>query len=304
MALLYVFIGLVIAATAFRVRARRGATLFWGLIALVFLAGDWMPEELVGAIVLVLAVLAGMGAVGRATHDSADTAEPVAAIGDRVFWPVLAIPLVTVVAVLTGKVFTQPPNALLDAQQLALLSLAMACAIALAFALHLTRARPQLAFAAGADLLDAIGWAAVLPLTLAMLGTVFAKAHVGDAVASLMAQAVPIDSRFACVLAFAFAMLALTAVMGNAFAAFPVVMGGIGLPLLVARHGANPAVLGAIGMLTGYCGTLLTPMAANYNIVPVALLELRDDWAVIKAQAPTGVALFGVNVVLLNLLAF
>jgi uncharacterized membrane protein len=57
-------------------------------------------------------------------------------------------------------------------------------------------------------------------------------------------------------------------------------------------------------MLTGYCGTLLTPMAANFNIVPVALLELRDDWAVIKAQAPTGVALFGVNVVLLYFLAF
>jgi uncharacterized membrane protein len=212
--------------------------------------------------------------------------------------------MVTVMAVLAGKPFTRAPNALFDAQQLALLSLAMACAIALAFGLHLTRARPQLAFAAGADLLDAIGWAAVLPLTLAMLGAVFAQAHVGDAVASLVAQAIPVDNRFACVVAFAFAMIALTAVMGNAFAAFPVVMGGIGLPLLVARHGANPAVIGSIGMLTGYCGTLLTPMAANFNIVPVALLELSDDWAVIKAQAPTALMLFAVNVGFLYVLGF
>lgn len=29
-------------------------------------------------------------------------------------------------------------------------------------------------------------------------------------------------------------------------------------------------------MLSGFCGTLMTPMAANFNIVPAALLELSD----------------------------
>jgi len=52
-------------------------------------------------------------------------------------------------------------------------------------------------------------------------------------------------------------------------------------------------------MLSGYCGTLITPMAANFNLVPVRLLELRDDWAVIKAQAPFAAAILIFNVVVM-----
>src|SRR5438445_513070 len=104
--------------------------------------------------------------------------------------------------------------------------------------------------------------------------------------------------------AFALGMVAFTMVMGNAFAAFPVMMAGIGLPLLIAKHGAMPAALGSIGMLTGYCGTLLTPMAANFNIVPAVLLELRDQYAVIRVQVPTALALLSVNVVLMVMLIF
>lgn len=37
-------------------------------------------------------------------------------------------------------------------------------------------------------------------------------------------------------------------------------------------------------MLSGYCGTLMTPMAANFNIVLASLLEI-DKNAVIRAQA-------------------
>ena len=76
------------------------------------------------------------------------------------------------------------------------------------------------------------------------------------------------------------------------------------LPLLIGQHHAHAAVVGALGMLCGYCGTLLTPMAANFNIVPVALLELRDPNAVIRAQWPTAVVLFATNLLLLDWLAF
>jgi uncharacterized membrane protein len=79
---------------------------------------------------------------------------------------------------------------------------------------------------------------------------------------------------------------------------------GIGLPLLVVRHGADPAALGAIGMVTGYCGTLLTPMAANFNIVPAALLDLRDDYAVIRAQWPTAVILLVANLAIMSVAIF
>lgn len=60
----------------------------------------------------------------------------------------------------------------------------------------------------------------------------------------------------------------------------------------------------AIGMFSGYCGTLMTPMAANFNVVPAALLELPDKNGVIKAQIPTALALLATNIVLLNLLMF
>ena len=91
---------------------------------------------------------------------------------------------------------------------------------------------------------------------------------------------------------------------GNAFAAFPVMMAGIGLPLLILQHGADPAILGAIGMLTGYCGTLLTPMAANFNIVPAVLLELPDQYGVIRSQIPTALGLMAVNILLMIVLVF
>jgi uncharacterized membrane protein len=141
-------------------------------------------------------------------------------------------------------------------------------------------------------------------MLLATLGSVFAATGVGDAIAALVGAVIPTDSRLACLAAFALGMVLFTVIMGNAFAAFPVLMAGIGLPLLVLRHGANPAVLGSIGMLTGYCGTLLTPMAANFNIVPAVLLELPDQYGVIRAQLPTALLLLAVNFTLLWLLVF
>jgi uncharacterized membrane protein len=87
--------------------------------------------------------------------------------------------------------------------------------------------------------------------------------------------------------------------LGNAFAAFAVVTGGIGLPLIVGQHHGNPAIMAAIGMLSGYCGTLLTPMAANFNLVPALLLELPDRHAVIKAQAPIALVLLAANIALM-----
>jgi uncharacterized membrane protein len=79
---------------------------------------------------------------------------------------------------------------------------------------------------------------------------------------------------------------------------------GVGLPLIVHKFGGDPAIMGALGMLSGFCGTLLTPMAANFNIVPTTLLELPDRWAVIKAQAPTALLMLIVNTALMYALVF
>ena len=306
-------IGALLASAAWHV-ARDGAhprrwasASFWGLLALLFLAGDAMPRAAVGAAVVAIAAIAGFGGVARGTtvDDRDERVAHAVRLGHRLFAPALAIPLITVTVLYVLKELTGADGKpLLEGQHATLIALAIACVIALGLALSLTKSRIGTSLDASRSLLEAIGWAAILPLALATLGGVFAAAGVGDLVAAIVSAAIPVDSRLACVLAYAVGMAVFTMIMGNAFAAFPVMTMGIGLPLLVGMHGASAAPLAAIGMLTGYCGTLMTPMAANYNIVPAALLELRDQYAVIRQQAATGALLFAVNVVLLYTLPF
>jgi uncharacterized membrane protein len=287
-------------------RRRVTTAAFWGVLAVVFLCGDWLPPALVGALVLALAVLAGTGGVTRGTQESVSPATQEATafrLGNLLFMPILVIPVVTVALVYALK-FVTISGVSIDQQQRTVIALAVACVPALAWACRLTGDGPARSLDSARGLLGAVGWAAILPLVLAALGGVFAASGVGDIVADLVSKVLPTDSRLACVLAYSLGMALFTMVMGNAFAAFPVMTAGLGLPLLVHQHGADAAAMAAIGMLSGYCGTLLTPMAANFNIVPAALLELRDKHAVIRAQAPTAVVLLATNVLLMYLLIF
>ena len=74
----------------------------------------------------------------------------------------------------------------------------------------------------GRRLLDTLGCVALLPMVLATLGSVFAATGVGDAIAAIVSALIPVDNRYACLAAFALGMVLFTAIMGNAFAAFPV----------------------------------------------------------------------------------
>jgi len=56
--------------------------------------------------------------------------------------------------------------------------------------------------------------------------------------------------------------------------------------------------------LAGYCGTLVSPMAANFNIIPAVLLELKDRNAIIKAQLPIAIAVFCANLGILLFCVF
>ena len=119
-----------------------------------------------------------------------------------------------------------------------------------------------------------------------------------------MSGVIPDGSRLGAVVAYGLGMALFTMVMGNAFAAFPVMAAAIGVPLLIQQYHGDPAVVAAVGMLAGFCGTLMTPMAANFNIVPAALLELKDRSAVVKMQVPTALPLLGFNIALLYWAAF
>lgn len=281
--------------------------LFWGLLAAMFLFADRLPAAIVGTVVIALACLAGFGGLRPGTYEeSADDEKQREAVrlGNRLFWPALLIPAVTVLFAVVLKDVELWNRRLLSAEQTTLIGLGIACIVAIAMACRLTRQTPWSAIEQSRRLIDAIGWAALLPLLLATLGSVFAAVGVGDAVAKLVQAVIPVENRLVVVVAYALGMALFTMIMGNAFAAFPVMTGGIALPLLVQLHGADAASLAALGMLSGYCGTLMTPMAANYNLVPAALLELKDPYGVIRAQWPTGIALLLCNIVLMYSIAF
>ncbi len=292
---------------------------FWAILAASFLGGDailsaatagnTLPAQLVGLGVIALALIAGSGRLRVQPEipldaDAARRRESAAALGNRLFVPALVIPFGTLALVLLHPYMHWNGVSLLDPRQATLTALGLACVFAAAVTLTMTRATPAVALGETSRLLNTLSWAALLPMLLATLGAVFAATGVGDAVAHVVTQVIPADSRVASLLAYAFGMVIFTVIMGNAFAAFPVMTAGIGLPLLIVQHHANPAALGALGMLCGYCGTLLTPMAANYNVVPAALLELRNPNGVIRAQWPTAVCLFTANLLLMNFFAF
>ncbi len=282
--------------------------LFWALLALLLFAAERMPVRLVGVCVVALVLIAGFGGLrmGRYAESGAEEKRAEAArLRNRLFWPALLIPAITLALTVGLKDVRIGDQALFDsANTLTLSALAVACIAALALACALVRQSPLSAVEQSRRLVDAIGWAALLPLLLATLGSVFDAAGVGQAVAGLVRMVIPVENAFLVVVAYALGMAVFTIIMGNAFAAFPVMTAGIGLPLLVQLHGADAASLAAIGMLSGYCGTLMTPMAANFNLVPAALLELKDPYGVIRAQWKTGALLLVCNILLMYFIVF
>ena len=275
---------------------------FWGLLALSMLAGDRLGDLGNGVLVIALVVAAALGGLGRGTVQDAPAERQARAAqhGNRLFLLALVIPLTA----LAGTLLFKSVPWLVDPKQVTLVSLALGALLALAAGLAWLRERPVAALEEGRRLLDAVGWAAILPQMLASLGAVFALAGVGKVVGGLMSGVIPDGSRLGAVLAYGLGMALFTMVMGNAFAAFPVMAAAIGLPLLVQQYHGDPAVVAAVGMLAGFCGTLMTPMAANFNIVPAVLLDLKDRNAVVKMQVPTALPLLGFNIALIYWAAF
>lgn len=309
----YVLAGLVFAAFAVlsasdrRNPKRFGNAAFWGLVALSFLAGDRLGDVGNGVLVLGLALIAGLGGLGRGAPETTSPDERRALadrFGLRLFAPALTLPLVVAFGVLVLKQVEIGGTPLFDPKQATLISLALAAITATAVGLILLRQPVSSPLQEGRRLMDTVGWAALLPQMLAALGAVFALAGVGETIGRLVTEWIPMESRLTAVAVYCLGMAGFTMIMGNAFAAFPVLTAGIGLPILIRRFGGDPAVVASVGMLSGFCGTLMTPLAANFNLVPPALLELPDRYSVIKAQIPTAVPLLAANVVLMYALAF
>jgi len=291
-----------------RSNARRfNNTAFWGVYAITFLAGSHLPDLANGFLVIAMVLVASIRGLGQAKKESAtreEREESARRWGNKLFVPALAIPLVTVAGTVLFKRITIGGAPVVDLKQVTVISLAIATLLALVLGMIMLRPPLLAPIKEARRLLDAVGWAAVLPQMLAALGALFAIAGVGNVVSGLAQRWIPLDNSFAVVTTYAIGMAVFTMIMGNAFAAFPVMTAGVGLPLIVHKFGGDPTVMAAIGMLSGFCGTLMTPMAANFNIVPTALLELPDEYAVIKVQIPTALMLLGANILLMNFLVF
>lgn len=284
---------------------RYTSALFWGLYAAIYLAGEQMPPVAVGLLMVLMALLAGFGGVALGRHSERtpeQRSESAHRLGHRLLIPALIIPVTTMIGSTLLKDVHLGDVLLLDPKNLTLVSLGCGSLFAVATACWLTRATPLQALRESRRLMDHLGWALVLPHMLAVLGLLFTEAGMGKAVAHVVTAYINLDIRLVAVAVYCIGMALFTIIMGNGFAAFPVIAGGVGIPVLVGVYHADPAVMAAIGMFSAYCGTLMTPMAANFNIVPAALLELPDKNAVIRAQIGTALPLLLANIILLYFL--
>ena len=282
---------------------------FWGLLSASFLFGSLIGDLANGLLALGLAALAAWGlGQGKARTTAPDERRGSAERrGNLLFLPALIIPALALGGTLIVK-YTAWGPAIIESGQATLISLIIGVLIALAVIMIWLRPPALAPLQEGRRLIDAVGWAAILPQMLASLGAVFLAAGVGDQVGKLFADYIPLDTRTMAVVAYCIGMAMFTILMGNAFAAFPVMTAAVGLPIIVGRFGGDPAIVCAMGMLAGFCGTLMTPMAANFNVVPANLLELPDRKAalngVIRAQIPTALPLLLANILLMRFLAF
>lgn len=273
-----------------------GTALFWILTGIPFVFGSRIPAWLVGLFIIIAALLTVTKQVtfGKYAELDADYGEKEASrIKNKIFLPSL---LLAFVAVAISMVFSKIPNS-------SLFAIGASSIIALIFALFITKEKVTTAVHDGARLYDAMGPTALLPQLLVGLGTLFTVAGIGKIISNLISGVVPADNRLLGVIAYVLGMVIFTMVMGNAFAAFAVITAGIGVPFVLSQ-GANPAIAGALAMTAGFCGTLMTPMAANFNMIPVALLEMKDTNGVIKAQIPMALSLIVIHIIAMYFLAF
>lgn len=284
---------------------------FWSLLGLSFFYGSFiqvLPLWPLGTTVIAMALIAGTGLTSPgavATTTEAQREESARRKGNLLFVPALTIPFVTIAFAVGVSRIAIDGRPVLARGQETLVGLGVAVIVAMVVGTLLLRPKqPLVALREGRRLLESVGWAVLLPQMLTVLGGLFTQAGVGSDVGAIAAHVAPEQSRFLAVVVYAVGMALFTIIMGNAFAAFPIMTAAVGWPVLVERLGAHPAPMFAIGMLAGYCGTLCTPMAANFNLVPPALLEMKDKYGQIKVQIPTAVALFVVNVAFMLILPF
>lgn len=274
-------------------KTRIGTAIFWTILAIIFIAGAAIPPVVVGALLLVIGVLTASKQVniGNLKMPNVDFAEMQAKkLKNKIFLPSIVI----AVGSLVIAQFTSLSGTV---------AIGIASVAAVITTFLVLKAKPKHLVEDSNRMVQSVGSTSILPQLLAALGTVFTAAGVGDVISSGISNFIPEGNILAGVIAYCIGMAVFTMIMGNAFAAFSVITVGIGLPFVFAQ-GANVAIAGALALTAGYCGTLLTPMAANFNIMPAALLETKDKNVVMKCQSLFAIILLVIHIALMYFLAF
>lgn len=274
-------------------KTRYGTALFWGILACIFILGETIPPVVSGLLIVVIAVLAAFNQINIGTIkelDSTFASLNANKIGIKIFVPSLIIAL----AALLIAQFTPISS---------VASIGISSIIALIATFLITKAKPKEFIEDSNRMFQSVGSTAILPQLLAALGALFTTAGVGNIISNMISNFIPEGNILLGITAYCVGMAIFTAIMGNAFAAFSVITVGIGVPFVFAQ-GGDPIIASALAMTAGFCGTLTTPMAANFNVLPVALLETRDKNAVIKVQAIFAIILLAIHIPLMYFLAF
>lgn len=295
----FILIGLQLVYTAFKVfkdvnnSKRIGTSLFWLDLGILFMFGKVMPAVVSGGLVAFLGVISlfKQFEISKFTPKKQEELDADAKkYGNLIFVPVLALALFSVVLAMAIKESSKA-------------AIGVAAVIGILLAMGIFKSKPKEVAYESDRMMQAMGTSGILPQLLAALGAIFTIAGVGDVIAQMIGGFVPEGNRLAGSIAYVLGMVIFTVIMGNGFAAFTVITAGVGVPFVIMQ-GADPAIAGALALTAGYCGTLLTPMAANFNALPASLLEMKNPHGVIKEQVPVAVIMIIVHIALMYFWAF
>ena len=292
---MYILIGLVsvytgVANAKDKTNEKRvGSAVFWIVLGVLFIFGKWIPAAWTGALLFLMVIPAIAKQVDRGKEGAPSVEEMEGNfnhIGMKIFVPALCIGLFALIFALFTKISS-------------LVGMTFGVLVGAVLLLAYNKANsPKVFLNDCRRMLDVVGPLSMLPTLLAGLGAVFTAAGVGDVISQLVSGVIPEGNAVVGVIVYAVGMALFTMIMGNAFAAITVMTVGIGAPFVLAL-GGDPTIIGGLALTCGYCGTLMTPMAANFNIVPVAILDMKDNNGVIKKQVPIAIVMLVVQIVIM-----
>lgn len=255
--------------------SRVGTAVFWCSFGIVCGFGSWLPAKVSGALVLIMCLppIFKKVKIGKTDNPTKEhTEQQFKKIGMKIFVPAFSVAVCSLFFALFSNM-----------SSMVAITVGVIVAMISLMAFDAKQNKPAVFLNDSERFLGITGPLSMLPQLLGCLGGVFTAAGVGDVIAQLVEKIVPKGNVNIGIIVYAIGMVLFTMIMGNAFAAITVMTVGIGAPFVLA-YGANPVVIGMLALTCGYCGTLLTPMAANFNILPVAILNMKDRWGAIKNQ--------------------